>query len=95
MEDDKIDMAVYRPIPKCSICGEDYNAIYEDRGKYFVGDTFLKWDVENHKCKSNEGSPLSRYEERLENLVDTIRVISTIDAIVLLKNYVQKFPFEE
>lgn len=88
-------MAVHRKAPICPICGEEYDAICADRGKDFVGDTFIMWDIERHVCKQDEGSPLSRYEERLERIVDIIRVIPTLEAIVLLKNYIQKLPTEE
>lgn len=88
-------MAVLRKAPICPICKNPYDGIYANRGKDFVGDTFIMWDMERHICKSNESSVLSRYEERLERIVDTIRVLPTIEAIVLLKKYVQKLPTED
>lgn len=88
-------MAVHRVPPKCPICGEDYKGINNNDHANFIGDTFIMWDVARHVCKSNEGSALTRYEESLEKLVDTIRNVTTVEAIILLKKYVQKLPTEE
>ena len=88
-------MAVLRIPPKCPTCGEEYVGIYADRGKNFVGDTFIMWDTERHVCKQDEASPLTRYEERLERIVDTIRSVSTLEAIVLLKNLIPMLPNED
>ena len=43
-------MAVSRANPKCSECGELIKGIYADRGKNFIGDTFMSWDYVGHKC---------------------------------------------
>ena len=43
-------MAVYRPSFKCPKCGKPYKSVHKDMGKNFVGDTFIKHDVEGHKC---------------------------------------------
>jgi hypothetical protein len=43
-------MAVARTAPKCYLCGESYNGIYANRGKHFVGDSFIMWDMDGHKC---------------------------------------------
>lgn len=43
-------MAVARTAPKCFICGESYHGIYANRGRTFVGDSFVGWDIDGHKC---------------------------------------------
>src|ERR1035437_8162419 len=45
-------MAISRINPKCSECGENIKGLYADRGKNFIGDTFLNWDYSGHKCGS-------------------------------------------
>lgn len=44
-------MAVYRKAPKCSKCGEPYKAIHWKPETFFCGDTFVRWDRENHICR--------------------------------------------
>jgi hypothetical protein len=44
-------MAVFRTPPRCHLCGEEYDGIYDDRGPTFVGDTFIQWDIEGHNCR--------------------------------------------
>lgn len=49
-------MAVHRTPPKCHLCGEEYKGIYKDQsdvptGHIFVGDTFIRWDIEGHNCR--------------------------------------------
>lgn len=88
-------MAVYREALKCPICGEPYEPIIREVGDGFVGDNFIMWDTERHICKPDEGHVLSRYEERLERMVDTIRNIPTLEAIVFLKRFVPPLPTED
>jgi hypothetical protein len=88
-------MAVAREAPICPRCGAPYEAIHRNMGPSFVGDTFIMWDSERHVCKQDEGSPLSRYEERLERILDTLRALPTLEGIVMLKNYIPKEPYEE
>jgi len=90
-------MAVYRVAPKCPICGEEYEGIYNETlaSQGFIGDTFIMWDTERHVCKSDENHVLDRYEERLERIVDTIRAVGTLEAIGILRKYVPKLPNEE
>lgn len=47
-------MAVYRPQEHCHICGEPLKAIHRNMGRHFVGDTFVMWDYDGHKCKKNK-----------------------------------------
>lgn len=49
-------MAIRRESPKCPKCGVVIDAIYLDQSdlpeiQRVIGDTFLKWDWENHKCE--------------------------------------------
>jgi hypothetical protein len=48
-------MAVIRANPKCPKCNGIIHAIYKDQSdlpsiQQIIGDTFIKWDWENHKC---------------------------------------------
>jgi hypothetical protein len=88
-------MAVFREAPKCPICGEEYEGIYRGNLDNIVGDNFIMWDTERHVCKSDENHVLTRYEERLERIVDTIRNVPTLEAIIFLKKYVPPLPNEE
>ena len=80
-------MAVFRVPPKCPHCGADYDAIHNQYTANFVGDTFVMWDIQNHKCKSTT-DVLSAYEERLERIVDEIKRLPTLEAIGVLRKYV-------
>jgi hypothetical protein len=49
-------MAIIRQSPKCIKCDGIINAIYLDQSNIpelqrIIGDTFLKWDYEGHKCE--------------------------------------------
>jgi hypothetical protein len=44
-------MALYRRPPTCPECGEEIRGKYTQHQTFFVGDTFQKWDWENHKCR--------------------------------------------
>lgn len=55
-------MAIQRQIKKCPKCGEPYRAIYKNESNFpmqlkTIGDTFIRWDFEGHKCKSNYDLP--------------------------------------
>jgi len=48
-------MAVVRANPKCPKCNGVIHAIYKDQSdlpliQQIIGDTFIKWDWEGHKC---------------------------------------------
>lgn len=49
-------MAVYRESPKCPQCGEPIYGKYRDESHLHftqrtIGDTFIGWDWEGHKCR--------------------------------------------
>jgi len=88
-------MAVARQAPICPRCNKPYDGLYADRGKHFVGDTFIMWDIERHVCKDEEESVLSRYEERLERIIETLKCITTLEGIGLLSKHIPKLPSEE
>lgn len=46
-------MAVQRETEKCHKCGESYKAITRKNNPHnpFVGDNFICWDYDGHKCK--------------------------------------------
>lgn len=51
-------MAVNRTPPQCPKCGKRIYAIYKDQSglppaMQLIGDTFIKWDWEGHKCEEN------------------------------------------
>lgn len=56
-------MSIARTAQKCPKCGESYKGIYADRGKNFVGDTFIRWDKENHICRLG----ILYFIERIDN----------------------------
>jgi hypothetical protein len=61
-------MAVYRETPTCHKCGKKYKAICKDDSNLptqlqMVGDNFIKWDIEGHKCNKNT----KKYKEYLEH----------------------------
>lgn len=58
---------VVRKHPRCINCGEQINAIYADRGKHFVGDTFIMWDYNGHKCKKTKDYPVDSGTEQNTN----------------------------
>jgi hypothetical protein len=43
-------MAVYRTPPNCMFCGEPIQGIY-DTETDIIGDNFICWDFEGHKCE--------------------------------------------
>lgn len=52
-------MAVHRPVPACPNCGEPIRGIYKDEShlpfyKQTIGDTFIRWDWEGHKCQEEK-----------------------------------------
>lgn len=47
-------MAVYRPAAKCPKCGQPYEAINRPNDGTFIGDDFIRWDIENHVCAAVE-----------------------------------------
>lgn len=51
-------MARLRQTPTCPFCGEEtHKAIYREQEPYelpFFGDTFLRWESLNHKCKKKK-----------------------------------------
>lgn len=55
-------MAVARKRPTCPKCGEPAKAVHADRGKYFVGDTFIRWDRQ-HVCRLG----VRYFIERMDN----------------------------
>jgi len=44
-------MAVFRTAPKCPKCGKEYKGIYRTNNDSFIGDDFIKWDIEGHVCE--------------------------------------------
>lgn len=56
---------IARTAPKCPDCGQEYRGIYEKRGRNFVGDTFVRWNIEGHRCPApstgNMKAPGSKY----------------------------------
>lgn len=42
---------VYREAPRCHKCGAGINGRYFIPPEIFVGDTFLGWDYEGHRCR--------------------------------------------
>lgn len=49
-------MALYRENPKCHKCGGVIKGIYKDQtdipvSMRIIGDTFIRWDWQNHKCE--------------------------------------------
>jgi hypothetical protein len=89
-------MAINRTPPKCPKCGADYDALHAQYTANFVGDTFIMWDTQNHKCKwiGSSGGVLSSYEERLENIVVKIKDLTIIEGICLLKEHIPRFDNE-
>lgn len=47
-------MAVYRKPPQCPHCRQNIKAIHRKVSDTFVGDTFLRWDYQGHKCPEPE-----------------------------------------
>lgn len=43
-------MAIARVTQLCIRCGKPLKALHRNRGKFFVGDTFIGWDYHGHKC---------------------------------------------
>lgn len=48
-------MAVYRESPLCPKCGHPIDGIYQDQNDLpshlrIIGDTFIRWNYEDHKC---------------------------------------------
>ncbi len=41
---------VYRKNPKCIFCGGKIKGVYKPT-ENFYGDSFIKWDYENHVCR--------------------------------------------
>jgi hypothetical protein len=44
-------MAVFRQQEICKNCGQPYKAIHRKTQQLFVGDTFIRWDRDNHVCR--------------------------------------------
>lgn len=61
-------MAVHREPYNCLKCGQPYEAIYsediEKEPNYsgIIGDNFVRWDLENHKCSTT-------YQLKIEKLI--------------------------
>lgn len=52
-------MAIYRELPRCPNCGEIIaNPIHFDKPD-FIGDTFIRWEYLEHKCKFTSNTALS------------------------------------
>lgn len=57
---------IARVQPICNICGKPIEGVYKDESnlpQYLrtVGDTFVRWDFENHKCKNkNDNKTVSK-----------------------------------
>jgi len=77
-------MVARRP-PTCPNCKEPYQGIYADRGKNFVGDTFIRWDIEEHKCKDKE---MVKTELR-EEVIDICHKSKPGELITDLVNFIQ------
>jgi methylenetetrahydrofolate dehydrogenase (NADP+) / methenyltetrahydrofolate cyclohydrolase len=65
-------MAVLRIPEKCFNCGGDLKEVHLDQShlpmyQQIIGDTFIKWDYENHKCKTKSDIR----EEKLNNIMNT------------------------
>ena len=58
---------VHREQLKCFKCGEPYEAIVNNN-KDFIGDNFIRWDTENHKCKFLDDSQLMQINYAIEVL---------------------------
>ncbi len=45
-----------RKVPKCSGCGEEIKGIHKKNNPHnpFIGDTFIGWDYEGHRCKNEK-----------------------------------------
>ena len=69
-------MAVHREPYNCPHCGEPYEAVYsqdiekEPNYSKIIGDNFVRWDTENHKCKpaKDKTEPKAKEGESLDNL---------------------------
>jgi len=61
-------MAVFRTAPKCPKCGEEYAGIYRKNDGSFIGDDFIKWDIESHVCEK-ESPPVTGSAEDFQSRV--------------------------
>lgn len=97
-------MAVYREAPKCSECGEKYKSINKDMGNDFVGDTFIRWDVDGHICQMQEKgkyvnrSTYQKLAEENKKLLYDIRILTAevdgippVEKILVLHKWREKF----
>jgi len=57
-------MAVFRTAPKCPKCGKEYSGVYRNNDGSFIGDDFVKWDIEGHVCEK-ESTPVTGTAEEI------------------------------
>lgn len=62
-------MAVYRNSPTCLKCGKEYKGIYRDNDGTFMGDDFIRWDIEGHECERND-HPLKNAPNRHDPILN-------------------------
>lgn len=89
-------MAVYRTPQKCPKCGRDYNGIYRANDGTFLGDDFLKWDIERHICTPLSDKTVGADEARLIELInyDISWAKSEISALPKVNDGTQRAYFE-
>lgn len=58
-------MAIARDTPKCPFCGaKTAKGVYANKGKNFIGDTFMYWQTIPHTCEE--------YEKHIQKISDSI-----------------------